>query len=226
MKKKNICIIAAVLLVALAVVLYFVLRDDGEAATTFDPSMTVVEDSARGLKLISLDTIAGAYVEDGSDAVSENIFTALFQNAGGSTLQLANAVITINGTEYRFDITTLPPGAQVRVMEKDKKQMPETFESCTMSAENIIWFESEPSLCEDRFEIIERSGGLVVTNISDETVSAPIYLFYKNYDGEIYIGGITYMTTVEKSLAPGESVAVVAGHFIPGSSKLMYVYVP
>ena len=52
------------------------------------------------------------------------------------------------------------------------------------------------------------------------------FLFYKNYDGEIYIGGITYMTAVKKALAPGESVAVVAGHFIPDSSKLMYVYVP
>lgn len=227
MMKKKTLIIIALLVVLLAAVLYIVLSKDGDgAAKSFDPSAVVVDDSARGLTLTSLDSIAGVFVEDGSDTVSDGIFAAEFTNAGGSTLQLANVTVSINGEEYHFDITTLPPGASVRAMEIDKKPIPESFENCTVSAENIIWFDDEPTLCEDRLEIAERSGGLVVTNISDETIDGPIYLFYKNFDGELYIGGITYTVSVRQPLSPGESIALPAGHFEPNASKLMYAYVP
>lgn len=230
MKKRNALILIAAVLICIAIVLIIVLSGDDEtppaAAASFDPSITVTDNSALGLTLLSLDTIAGVYVEDGSDTPSDGIFTAVFRNDAGSTLQLANIVLTINGTEYHFQVSTLPAGESVRAMESGKQTAPESFESCVMSTENIAWFDSEPSLCESTFEIEQRDNALIVTNISDETVTAPIYLYYKNYDGEMYIGGITYSVSVQEDLAPGESVALPAGHFYTQSSKLMFVYAP
>lgn len=226
--KKTIAIVTAALLLCAAIVLIIVLNGGEEEAVNlpFDPAITVTEESAMGLKLLSLDSIAGVYLEDGSDTPTENIFTATFRNEGGSTLRLAGIILNINGTEYRFEVTTIPAGATVRAMETGKQAMPQSIESCVMSTEYISWFENEPSLCESTFEIEQRDNTLIVTNISDSDATGPVYIYYKNFDGEMFIGGITYQVSIPDGLSSGESVALPAGHFYTSASKLMFVYAP
>ena len=112
-------------------------------------------------------------------------------------------------------------------MEANKKAFVAAKGDVTLTQESVAWFNDPPSMHEDVFKIIERDGAIIVENISDKTVAAPIYVYYKNYvDGE-YVGGITYRAGTQEELAPGKAVALNASHFDPDASRLMFVtYVP
>lgn len=229
MKKKRL-IIAAVLVLVAAVAAVLILTNKNDSETK--PEAVNVDDikvdaSAGGISVVALDNISGMYVEDGSDEVMSGIFAVTFRNDSGSDLQYAKLVLTVGDEDYTFEISTLPAGATVRAMEANKKAFVAAKGDVTLTQESVAWFNDPPSMHEDVFKIIERDGAIIVENISDKTVAAPIYVYYKNYvDGE-YVGGITYRAGTQEELAPGKAVALNASHFDPDASRLMFVtYVP
>ena len=229
MKKKRL-IIAAVLVLVAAVAAVLILTNKNDSETK--PEAVNVDDikvdaSAGGISVVALDNISGMYVEDGSDEVMSGIFAVTFRNDSGSDLQYAKLVLTVGDEDYTFEISTLPAGATVRAMEANKEAFVAAKGDVTLTQESVAWFNESPSMHEDVFKIIERDGATIVENISDKTVAAPIYVYYKNYvDGE-YVGGITYRAGTQEELAPGKAVALNASHFDPDASRLMFVtYVP
>lgn len=183
--------------------------------------------SVGGIAVESIDTITGMYVEDGSFEVIDGIFTVTFKNNSDRTLQYAKLILTMGEEDYTFELTTIPAGASVRAMEMNKKPYVPSKGEITLNQDNIVWFDAEPSMCETQVEITPTNNGIVVKNISGETISAPLHVYYKNYADEVYIGGITYRAGTQKDLAPGEAVALSAKHFDPEASKLMFVtYAP
>ena len=229
MKKKRL-IIAAVLVLVAAVAAVLILTNKNDSETK--PEAVNVDDikvdaSAGGISVVALDNISGMYVEDGSDEVMSGIFAVTFRNDSGSDLQYAKLVLTVGDEDYTFEISTLPAGATVRAMEANKKAFVAAKGDVTLTQESVAWFNDPPSMHEDVFKIIKRDGAIIVENISDKTVAAPIYVYYKNYvDGE-YVGGITYRAGTQEELAPGKAVALNASHFDPDASRLMFVtYVP
>lgn len=226
-KKWLLIILAVVVIAAAAVVLIVCSSSGGSGAVPPEggpvPSEAVsIDASAGGLTLVSVDPIAGIYVEDGSDEPLSDIFTATFRNDGGKTLQYARLTLGIGDKQYTFEISTLPAGESVRAMERERSQFPEIGGELTLSAESIAWFDSEPSLCESSISITPRAGALVIENVSGEALAAPIYVYYKNYVDGVYVGGITYRVGTQAELAPGEAVALNAGHFDPDASRLMF----
>ena len=229
MKKKRL-IIAAVLVLVAAVAAVLILTNKNDSETK--PEAVNVDDikvdaSAGGISVVALDNISGMYVEDGSDEVMSGIFAVTFRNDSGSDLQYAKLVLTVGDEDYTFEISTLPAGATVRAMEANKKAFVAAKGDVTLTQESVAWFNESPSMHENVLKIIERDGAIIVENISDKTVAAPIYVYYKNYvDGE-YVGGITYRAGTQEELAPGKAVALNASHFDPDASRLMFVtYVP
>lgn len=229
MKKKKLIIAAVlVLIVVVAAVLIFTQKDE----TAPNPDAVNVEDiqidaSAAGLSVVSMENISGMYVEDGSDEVTSGIFAVTFRNDSDSDLQYAKLVLTVGKEDYTFEISTLPAGETVRAMEINKKAFASSDGDVTLTQENVAWFDEAPSMYENIFKITQRSNAIIVENISDKTVTAPIYVYYKNYTDGVYIGGITYRAGTQEDLAPGKSVALSAKHFDPDSSRLMFVtYVP
>lgn len=228
--KKWLLIILAVVVIAAAAAIIIINfdRSGGSGAVPPDggpvPSEAVsIDASAGGLTLVSVDPIAGIYVEDGSDEPLSDIFTATFRNDGGKTLQYARLTLGIGDEQYTFEISTLPVGESVRAMERERSEFPEISGDLTLSAESIAWFDPEPSLCESSISITPRAGALVIENVSGEALAAPIYVYYKNYVDGVYVGGITYRGGTQAELAPGEAIAVNAGHFDPDASRLMFV---
>lgn len=226
MKKKQFVIIIALVCIAIAAVVLILTRennDKNEIPRELEISDVSIDASANGIAVVAARNIAGLYVEDGSDEVLDNIFAVDFCNDADVDLQLAEIVLTIDGEEYNFKITTLPQGETVRAMEMNRKPMPASYKNCEMRCDHTAWFNESPSVHQDALDIVEQEGGLVIKNVSSTTINAPIYVFYKNYIDETYIGGITYRTTVAENLPAGEATAVGAGHFVPGSSKIMFV---
>ena len=224
-KRKLIIIIAvAVLIAALAIVL--IMKEDKPEEV--NPKEIAVESievdaSTGGISVVSIDSIAGMYVEDGTDEVLSDILAVTFRNDTDVTLQYANLILTVGDEDYTFELTTVPADATVRVMEADRKTLSSTKGDVTLSQENIAWFLEEPTLGENDLKITPTNGAIIVENISGKTIAAPIYVYYKNYVDGVYVGGITYRSGTKEELKPGAEVALSAGHFDTEASQIMFV---
>ena len=229
MKKKTFIVIAAIVIIIIAAVIALVLigGSDADKTPVGGELGITVNSSVSGVEAVSADNIAGIFVEDGSDEALESIAALTLRNTADKTLQYAGLVLTADGEEYHFEVTTVPAGGTVRVMEADRKSFSSGLGECSLSADNIAWFDAEPSMYEGVFSVRTQEGALIITNESDTAVSAPVYVYYKNYVDGTYIGGITYRAVVQQDLEAGESAAVSAMHFDPESSRLMFItYVP
>lgn len=225
MKNKKL-IIAAVLVIAAAVVAVLIFTRGNSNDT--DPKSVEVDDiqvdaAVAGLSVESMDNIAGLYVEDGSDEALSSIFTVTFRNDSDKDLQYAKLLLTVGKEEYVFEISTLPAGESVRAMEMNRKAFTGASGDVTLTQENIAWFGEAPSMHTELFKITQRNNALILENISGQTITAPIYVYYKNYSDNVYIGGITYRAGTQEELAPGKSVVLSAKHFDGDASRLMFV---
>ena len=135
-------------------------------------------------------------------------------------------MLSREGEKYEFDLTTVPAGAVVQLLETGRKKLP--ADVAGLEASVTLWapFAEEPSLCADIFEIEGTERGITVKNISDRDVTGQIYIYYKSAYGDKLIGGITYRAGV-KDLAAGASATCYAGHYSKDYSKVLFVtYVP
>lgn len=234
MKHKKLIITVAMAVLAIAAVIAIVVISNGNSKNDVSPEVekSVCEDiagkvevdaSVNGISVCGAQNISGIFVEDGSDEVMDKIFTVDFSNDSDYYLQYAEIVLVIDGEEYNFDISTLPASGVLRAMEKNKKPLPAKCESCEMRCINISWFPDEPEMHSDELEITEQDGGIIVKNISGRTINAPIYVYYKNYIDNCYVGGITYRASVKEALQAGQAAAISSAHFAPTSSQIMFV---
>lgn len=228
MKKRTIIIVAIALVIAALAFVIILLHNSGNRNETIRPENIVVKDieidaDTEGISVVSVDSVAGMYVEDGTDEVLSDILTVTFCNESDMTLQYAKLILTVGDDEYIFEISTVPAGGTVRAMEMDRKPFVSPKGDVSLKQENIAWFLDEPSMYENLFSITQRNNAIIIENISGNTVNAPIYVYYKNYTDGVYIGGITYRTGTQEPLEPGQTIVLDAKHFAPDASQLMFV---
>ena len=178
-----------------------------------------------GLALRSMDSYAGIFVEDGSDDTVDGVCAITVENTGEKTVQYAHITLTRGEDAWQFDLSTLPPGESAQLLEQDRQSMPEETDGMTASVTNFAVFDSEPSLCEEVFDIKTQDNAITVTNHSDQDVTGPVYVYYKAANGKLYMGGITYRVKFS-GLAAGESATGYAGHFAKDSRLMFVTYVP
>lgn len=233
-KKKTLVIVLIVLLVIAAAIIAIFCGKHGkndEEVANVDHTVTErltegdieTDASVSGISVVSVDTISGMYVEDGSDEVLNDILTVTFKNDADVALQYAKLVLTVGDEDYRFEISTVPAGESVRAMEMNRKLLVSGEGDITLNQENIVWLNDALSLHDDVISITQRDNTLILKNISAETIAAPIYVMYKNYVDGVYVGGITYRASTQENLEPGKAIALSAAHFGPETSKLLFV---
>lgn len=228
-----ICPVGALLvcLVTALVVVYLVRQSDPPAPDIegrIDVSPTTLDgtDIGDGIVVESIGRYAGMFVEDGTDETVSEVFALTVRNTSEKTVQYAHIVLSREGEKYEFDLTTVPAGAVVQLLEMGRKKLP--ADVAGLEASVTLWapFAEEPSLCADIFEIEGTERGITVKNISDRDVTGQIYIYYKSAYGDKLIGGITYRAGV-KDLAAGASATCYAGHYSKDYSKVLFVtYVP
>ena len=86
----------------------------------------------------------------------------------------------------------------------------------------MIFFEEKMSTEADKVEVSGGDGAIDITNISGESISGDIYVYYKNIIDEKFYGGITYRAKVS-GLNDGETVRMTTEHFSSDQSKIVMV---
>lgn len=221
MKKKNkmILLIAAAAAVLVAVICIFLPGNGGgnDGENLLSEKMLLGE----GIELQALSSYQGPYVEDGTDDNVSDVLAITVRNDGDKTVQYAHIILTQGETAYEFDVTTLPVGASAQLLELSRQPMPDNTDGMTAQVTACAVFDTEPTMCEDVFQIETQDTAITITNNSGSDITGQIYVYYKIAYGDLYMGGITYRVGTA-GLKAGESTTCYAGHFSTDYSKLMF----
>ena len=222
MKKKNkiMLLIAAAAAVLVAVICIFLPGNGGgnDGENLLSEKMLLGE----GIELQALSGYQGPYVEDGTDDIVSDVLAITVRNDGDKTVQYAHIILTQGETAYEFDVTTLPVGASAQLLELSRQPMPDNTDGMTAQVTACAVFDTEPTMCEDVFQIETQDTAITITNNSGSDITGQIYVYYKIAYGDLYMGGITYRVGTA-GLKAGESTTCYAGHFSTDYSKLMFV---
>lgn len=196
-------------------------EDTASDSTQEAPPAITLSDS--NLTVEAVGSYSGNFLEDGSDEPTANVAAMLITNNSDRMLQIAQITFQVNDTETAsFKVTDLPAGTSTLVLEANKREFKE--EDSYTYGETASGYMDQPTLEEDKFELITEKGKITLKNKTDQAYEK-VYVYYKYVQiGGAYLGGITYRTPFENVPAGGE-VEAVAGHFNPDSSKIMAVQI-
>ena len=160
----------------------------------------------------------GPYLENGSDTPVTDIIGLILYNDGQQEIAQAEVTLTV-GEKLTFFASNIMPGMRVLVLESEAKAWREDpITACS----GVVNVERQSTLSEQSLKMdILDMGTLSVTNTTQEKLT-DIWLFYKNYvpEGELYVGGITYIDTIE-SLEPGQTVQIKPDRYAAGYSRII-----
>ena len=179
-------------------------------------------DLGEGLILTGLSGATGNFPEDGSGDFVVDMLSATFRNDGTKTLQYAKIYVTVDGTVYTFEITTLPVGKTLRAFDMNKTAAPKTVKTVSAEAEHLAFFSEEPTLDADRLAITVKNGAVTVKNISNEDINTEISIYFKAVSGSTYMGGITYRVRIG-ALKAGAEVSGYSSHASAKGTEVLFV---
>ena len=176
------------------------------------------------LYITNVGNYTGAYMEDGSDEVVTDVLMIILKNEGEMPLQLARISLEYADFTASFEATNVPAGESVVLLEKNRHEyVPDTFFGAT--AENVVFFQEDMSLQEDKLKITGTNGALTVENLTNEKLGE-IYIYYKNSASDgLFYGGITYRARVDAGLQPGKSTTVMTGHYYANACTILNVQI-
>ncbi len=172
------------------------------------------------LDCLQYSSYSGAFPEDGSYRTVENVAAMLIQNGTDQFLDRAVVKCNIAGQEGTFEITGIPPGGTVWVLEQSGMTVAEGDTFAAISTGEYA-FRADAIMSTDKLSVTSKGSTLQVTNTSDKTLPE-VCIYYKDVhpDGN-YFGGITYRKECG-DLQPGQTVKVDAPHFTEDSQIVRY----
>lgn len=173
-----------------------------------------------GLVIDHIDSYTGVFVEDGSDENVENIFAAHITNSSDQNVEYAKINASLNGTPLSFEISDIPAGAGVTVLESSRTGYAEG--TLTYIDSQTAYTDSFSQMEDQIGTVVGEDNGITVTNLTQEDIPC-IRIFYKFASGETeYIGGITYTAKID-GLEAGGSMTIYPSHFSAEGSRIMMV---
>ena len=139
------------------------------------------------------------------------------------TLDQNGEVLTLTqGSEtYDFDFSTLPAGGVIRVLEQNRKAMPEDTGSMTAALTTYAPFTEPLSLHEDAVKLETLDSTVTVTNLTGDPMQQ-VYVYYKTVQNGVFMGGITYRAGVGSLEADGTK-STYTSHFSQTDSQVLFI---
>ena len=174
------------------------------------------------LVITDIGSYTGIYMEDGSDEVVSGVLMMVVKNTGDKTVQYAKITLEAGETDGLFELTTLPAGQSVVLLEQTRMSYDKNAEYMAAKTENLALFSEEPSVMSDTLQMQVLDGVINVTNISDTDIDGEIVVYYKNSAADLYYGGITYRSRITCGLKAGEIRQVVGAHLSKSGTAIMF----
>lgn len=176
----------------------------------------------QGLRISELGSYSGRALEDGSREQLEDVQMVILENTAGTDLQLARFTLSYGEDIASFEVTDLPAGASVVLLEKQGHR---AWDAAPDSAEltAAIQYPGTFDLRSDALKITGSDRYLTMENISGQDISGDIVIYYKYSSDDLLYGGLTYRARLSDGLEAGASATIGASHYAPGSCQLLRV---
>ena len=174
-----------------------------------------------GLVIERMEPYNGMFVEDGSNANTENVAMLLVQNDGDFPVEYTQICVEYGQEKLLFDISALPIGERMVVQEKTGKPIPEGKAS---GATATVVQRADMQMSESMVRVTDNGDNtLTVQNLTDEVIPT-VRVFYKYYmEAEnIFVGGIAFTVRVTR-LGAGASVTIQPAHYTSQTSRVVMV---
>ena len=163
----------------------------------------------------------GMFVEDGSNADTQNVAMLLVKNDGDFPVEYAQIRVMCEQEELLFDISALPAGEQLVVQEKNGKTI---AESKATSASALVVQRANMEMSEGKVQVSDNGDNtLTIKNLTNETIPT-VRVFYKYYmeNEDLFVGGIAFTARISR-LGAGTSVTIQPSHYTSQSSRVVMV---
>lgn len=181
-----------------------------------------MKEIGEGIYASELISYSGEFVEDGSNEKVKNIASLDLVNEGSADIQYIEISVKTEKEAYEFVATTLIRGIKVTVLEKDRKPFEKNAVIVSAQIKTIAPFQSEISVCRDDFEVQIMDSVMNLRNISDKDYSSTVFVYYKNYVGDGFLGGITYRVRFD-TIGAGELRQMSSSNLVKGTSKVVFI---
>lgn len=215
-KRKILILVVTIIFLFLLVVLLIQFKNNG---TQKKLSLSIGND----LEITEIGKYTGSFVEDGTDEDVTDVMMITIKNNGENTLQYAEIQLVSEKETIEFALSTLPPGKEMIVLEKNRKGYLKNLEHAEIRLNNVVFFNEEPNLYEDVFNIEKLKGALNIKNITKTNIEGPIAVYYKAINDNYYYGGITYRVVIHEGIKAGETHQVMSNHFSPDTCEIIFV---
>ena len=190
-----------------------------------DAEIMPLGELGEGLTLTRAGRYSGKFVEDGSNRPVEDVLAVIVTNESDHFVEYAQIAAVSEGRNVQFQLTSLPAGHSVLVMEKSGVCYEDgmSFEKAIL--QTVTKPDKEFSLYPETFEIKAADGVVNLVNRTENDYPGKIAIYFKNAENGIYVGGITYSRTLDNGI-PGKGVAqfMAENYTVAGSELVFLVY--
>lgn len=179
-------------------------------------------DLGNGLVITDVGGYSGPFVEDGSDEEVSDVLMIVVYNYGTAPIQYAEISMAAGDQTAAFNLTTLPVGERMMILESSRMAYDKNLEYTQAEAFNVADFNEPMSLCQDKLKIQGLDGVMNIMNISDEDITGEVAVYYKNSSEDLLCGGITYRVRITDGMKSGEIRQIMSEHY-SADSRLMFV---
>lgn len=176
-----------------------------------------------GIYIVSSEPYTGPFWEDGSDAAVEDIWSLKIVNSSDEDIEYLKIHAATAEAEGNFEVTVLPAGGELIVLESSAAAYPQDAEDARYDAENLAFFQEERSILPEQLTLYGQDNWIKAENISGEDIAGDICVYYKNLEDGIFQGGITYRAVFPGGMAAGEAEEQEVLHYMKDTSQIMYV---
>lgn len=209
------CIAVAMLLLSLFGILPPRDRDKSDGfVERLDMKQEEYEQLGYDLELQGVGLYAGLFFEDGSNDSVSNVLMIKIKNTGDKDLQLARLSLSYSDFTAEFELTNLPAGRTMIVLEKNRHVYPDE-KYLSVALTDVVRFSENMDVNSDRFQISGLDGIINLQNCSDADISEDVYIYYKYVADDMLYGGITFRAKIVGGMAAGETKQVASSHFDP-----------
>ena len=175
---------------------------------------------AEGVFVAELIPYTGPFVEDGSNDPCENIAAVRINNESQSSYSFIRFTVLTEEDLYSFTASSVLAGTSTVVLNTDRKPFASP-DMVSCEAINVAEYSTAPSVFPDLFRITYLDHIINIKNLSDIPYRN-IYVYYKNTDGDGFLGGITYRTHIDL-LEGGQTVQNNVENLRQNGSVIVFV---
>lgn len=176
-----------------------------------------------GIYIVSSEPYTGPFWENGSDTAVEDIWSLKIVNSSDEDIEYLKIHAATAEAEGNFEVTVLPAGGELIVLESSAAAYPQDAEDARYDAENLAFFQEERSILPEQLTLYGQDNWIKAENISGEDIAGDICVYYKNLEDGIFQGGITYRAVFPGGMAAGEAEEQEVLHYMKDTSQIMYV---